>query len=87
MIKHFVKQVKTGNKGKQVEIELIKQEKTTKETYEMLVRYGNALMNIENENGITLFAILLKEFDANKEGMANITEKVNSIAKNIEMIK
>lgn len=83
MIKHFVKQVKTGNKGKQVEVELIKKENTSKEMYEMLIRYGNALINIQNTEGISLFEVLLKEFDSNKVGMKDITTKVNMMAENI----
>lgn len=83
MIKHFVKQVKISNKGKQTEVGLIKNENTTKEMYEMLIRYGNALMNIQNTDGISLFEILLKEFDSNKVGMKDITDKINMMAENI----
>lgn len=83
LIKHFVKQVKVGNKGKQTEIEIIKQEKSIKETYEMLVRYGNALMNIENQDGVSLFEILLKEFDSNKDGFATITDKINALGETL----
>lgn len=83
MIKYFVKQVKVGNKGKETEVEVIKKEKSIKDTYEMLVRYGNALLNIENKDGVSLYETFLKEIEANKEGLNNLSSKVKTIKDSI----
>lgn len=83
MIKHFVKQVKVVNKGKETEVEVIKKEKSIKDTYEMLVRYGNALLNIENKDGVSLYEIFIKEIEANKEGLNNLSSKVKTIKDSI----
>ena len=49
----------------------------------MLVRYGNALLNIEDKDGVSLYEIFIKEIEANKEELNKLSNKVKTIKDSI----